>query len=498
MTKEGITSFDGREVIWTPLPRQLLALQCPADELMYGGQKGAAKSDYLLMCAYEQMALADAKYRQTGRKQRGRAILFRRNLRNLDDLIRRSKELFPSIDPKMGIAGWRSVEKKWEFTSGYTFEFAHLDGPDDHEAYQGQEITALLFDQVEEIAFEVYMYLVGQVRSRDDDMRKLLMVRTTANPGGKHAQWVKDYFVTPCKSGKIVMETIRLPSGRTHTVKKAFVPAKLSDNPYLFNNPDYEARLAKLPDHMREMYLNGNWDVVIGAFFAGTIDTKVHFISSFSIPASWELGAGMDWGSSSPAAWELAARDPDNNVYFIDEIYGPGKTGRIFGERIMSRFKNQQWSRERRWTMDEIYTVLDKSTWTGHGGEGATAAVSMQNMGIRLFPADNTPNSRQVGIEQWMERLTIENGKPKVYIFVDRCPNLCKQLQQLPVDEKNPNDVDTDAEDHAWDAARYKLMDWPVRPATPEQQGDRDVARWLRLRAERDRVQRTDSVTGYD
>lgn len=493
-----IASLDGRQVIWTPQPRQLLALQCPADEMMYGGAKGGGKSDFILMAPYEQMALCERKYRETGRKQRGRAILFRKNLRNLEDLIRRSKELFPAIDPTMGINGYGKVDKRWEFTSGYTFEFAHLDGPDDHEGYMGQEITALLFDQVEEVSFEVYQYLVANVRSRDDDMRKLLMVRTTANPGGKHAAWVKDYFYSPCKGGKVVRDVIKLPSGREKVVTRAFVPAKLSDNRYLYTDPDYEARLAKLPKHMREMYLDGNWDVVVGAFFSEILDPRIHFISSFSIPASWELGAGMDWGSTSPAAWELAARDPDNNVYFIDEIYGPGKTGRIFGERILNRFKNQQWSRERRWGLEEVYTVLDKSTWTGHGVEGATAAVSMQNMGIRLFPAENTPSSRQVGVEQWIERLTLENGKPKVYIFVDRCPNLCRTLQTIPADEKNPNDVDTDAEDHAYDGARYKLMDWPVRPATPEQQGDRDVARWLALRAERDRIQRTDSVTGYD
>lgn len=493
-----VRSLDGREVIWTPQPRQLLALQCPVDELMYGGQKGGGKSDYLIMCAYEQMALAEAKFRSTGRLQRGRAILFRKNLRHLDDLISRSKELFPSIDPQMGMNGWASQPKKWTFTSGYTFEFAHLDGPDDHEAYQGQEITALLFDQVEEVPFEVYLYLCGQVRSRDDDMRKLLMVRTTANPGGKYANWVKDYFVTPCKSGKIIREEVSLPSGRKHTVTKAFVPAKLADNKYLYNDPSYEARLAMMLPHQREMYLAGNWDVVVGAFFAGVLDTKVHFISSFSIPASWELGAGMDWGTNAPAAWELAARSPDGDVFFIDEIYGPGKTGRIFGERILNRFKNQRWSRERRWELEEIYTVLDKSTWTGHGGEGGTAAVSMQNMGIRFFPAENTPGSRQVGVEQWIERLTIENGKPKVYIFVDRCPALCRALQTLAVDPHNPNDVDTDGEDHAYDGARYKLMDWPVRPLEPEKQGDKDVARWLALRAERDRIQRTESVTGYD
>lgn len=498
MSDAGLTTFDGRDVIWTPEDKQLIALRCPADEMLYGGAKGGGKSDYLLVAPYEQMALCERRFRETGRKQRGRAIIFRKNLKNLDDIIRRSKELYPSLDPQMGINGWTKLEKRWEFTSGYTVEFAHLDGPDDHEGYQGQEITALLFDQVEEIPFEVYQYLCAQVRSKDPDMRKLLMKRATANPGGRHAAWVKDYFIAPCKTGgKIISETIELPSKRTKTVTKAFVPAKLSDNKYLFEDAEYEAALSKLPDHMRRMYLDGDWDVVVGAFFSSILDPRVHFISSFSIPSSWELRAGMDWGTTSPAAWELGAKDSDGNVYFIDEIYGPGKSGRQFGERVLRRFKDQRWSRERRWEMEDVYTLLDKSTWTNGHGEGSTAALSMQNMGIRLFPAGNTPSSRQVGIEQWIERLTPENGKPKVYIFADRCPNLCRTLQALPTDPRNPNDVDTDAEDHAYDAARYLLMDWPVRPHTEEQKGDQDVERWLRLAGHRSNVPKADPLTGY-
>src|SRR5437762_13344579 len=51
----------------------------------------------------------------------------------------------------------------WTFESGYRVEFAHLDGPDDHKGYNGQEISGLGFDQrSEEHTSELQspMYLV--------------------------------------------------------------------------------------------------------------------------------------------------------------------------------------------------------------------------------------------------------------------------------------------------------------------------------------------------
>lgn len=491
-------SLDGKNEIWRPQERQALALSCPVDELLYGGSKGGGKSDYILAAPGEQIALCHAKRKATGMRQRGRAILFRKNLKNLDDLIQRSHELFPAMDPDMETTqgcGWFKIEKRWVFTSGYRFDFAHLDGPDDHTAYHGQEITALLFDQVEEIPFDVYQYLTANVRSKDADMRKLLMVRCTANPGGKYAQWVKDYFIAPCRAGnKIIEETRKLPSGRTHTITRAFIPAKLQDNKYLFEDPQYEAQIAKLPEHMRRMYLDGDWDVVIGSFFSGVWDASKHVIKSFSIPPTWEVKFGMDWGTVAPAAVLFGARDNDGNVYIIDEIYRPGETGRKFGEHFIKKVSAQRWSTEKKWGIEDFYGLLDYEAWAKRGEEGPTAGLSMQNMGIRLFKANK---NRAAGIEQCLERLSLEDGKPKLYIFGDRCPNLVRTLPALRADPRNPNDVDTDDEDHLFDALKYLLLDWPVAGKEKDKNGDKDVERWLALARSRDQVRRDESSTGY-
>ena len=51
-------------------------------------------------------------------------------------------------------------------------------------------------------------------------------------------------------------------------------------------------------------------------------------------------------------------------------------------------------------------------------------------------------------------------GRPKLQIF-SNCPNLARELQSIPLDKSNPEDVDTKAQDHAYDALRYLIMSRP-------------------------------------
>ena len=53
-----------------------------------------------------------------------------------------------------------------------------------------------------------------------------------------------------------------------------------------------------------------------------------------------------------------------------------------------------------------------------------------------------------------------QSGRPRLQIF-NTCPNLIRELQSIPLDKSNPEDVDTHASDHAYDALRYLIMSRP-------------------------------------
>ena len=46
-------------------------------------------------------------------------------------------------------------------------------------------------------------------------------------------------------------------------------------------------------------------------------------------------------------------------------------------------------------------------------------------------------------------------------VFFNTCTNLASQIPALPLDKNNSEDVDTNAEDHLYDALRYGVMTRP-------------------------------------
>ena len=67
------------------------------------------------------------------------------------------------------------------------------------------------------------------------------------------------------------------------------------------------------------------------------------------------------------------------------------------------------------------------------------------------------------------------------------CPNLIKELQGIPLSKSNPEDVDTNSADHAYDALRYMIMSRPRL--------DHPHDRMLRIK--QDIYQPSDSTFGY-
>jgi len=67
------------------------------------------------------------------------------------------------------------------------------------------------------------------------------------------------------------------------------------------------------------------------------------------------------------------------------------------------------------------------------------------------------------------ERLRFrEDGRPMMYIF-ESCRDWIRTVPNLPYSVKKPEDVDTSAEDHSYDATRYFLQSRPL-VAVPRKQ----------------------------
>jgi phage terminase large subunit len=101
---------------------------------------------------------------------------------------------------------------------------------------------------------------------------------------------------------------VKLADGRTITRTLRFVPARLSDNPYLARDGNYEARLRLLPRPEREALLEGRWGVieVPGAVYGEELSdarlqgrvTSVPYDRSALVSTYWDIGI-----SDATAIW---------------------------------------------------------------------------------------------------------------------------------------------------------------------------------------------------
>ena len=407
-------------------------------EVFYGGARGGGKSYAMLVDPLRYC-----------HKQKHRALLIRRTMPELRDLINHSQQLYSKAYPG---AKWREQEKEWKFPSGARIEFGYAENLTDALRYQGQSYTWIGIDELPQYPTEdIYNFLRSSLRSVDPSIP--VYMRATGNPGNVGSMWVKNMFVDPAVPNTKFDIDIKTPNG-VKQISRRFIPAKLEDNPYLMQTDDYYAMLASLPEVQRKQFLEGNWEAFEDSSFP-EFNKEVHVIKPFDIPRNWMRFRACDWGYSSPACCLWIAIDFDNNLFVYRELYTQKVTADLFARKVLEAEQGEYIR----------YGVLDSSTWARRGDIGPSIAETMILEGCRWRPSDRSPRSRVAGKLEIHKRLRPdeETGYPSLFIL-DNCINLIRTLPMLPVDKNNPEDVNTHAEDHAYDALRYGCMSRPIHP----------------------------------
>ena len=399
-----------------------------ADEkdVLYGGAAGGGKS--------YAMIVDPLRY---AHRSAHRALILRRSMPELREMIDKSRELYPQAFPG---ARFREVEKLWNFPSGAKVEFGFLERDADVYRYQGQAYSWIGFDEITHLPTEFsWNYLASRLRTTDPEIKTYL--RCTANPGGVGSHWVKNRYIEPHNPNKSF-------EGKDGLTRK-FIPAKLADNPYLAKDGIYEQMLKSLPPIQRRQLLEGNWDVAEGAAFV-EFDPHAHVIPPFELPLHWERLKGIDYGyaSESCCLWGILDIN-DNTLIIYRELYRKGLTGRELGAIITDMELEDPFS---------VNGVLDTAAWANTGTTGPTVGEELLKAGHKLRRADKNRIQGKIQIHEYLK--IKENGRPRLQIF-NTCPNLIRELQSIPLSKTRTEDVDTLASDHAYDALRYMIMSRP-------------------------------------
>jgi len=395
-------------------------------DVLYGGAAGGGKSYAMLV---DPLRFAH--------RAAHRALILRRSMPELRELIDKSRELYPKAFPG---SKFREVEKIWTFPSGAKLEFGYLERDADVYRYQGQAYSWIGFDEITHLNTEFsWNYLASRLRTTDSEITPYM--RCTANPGGSGATWVKKRYVNPAPSNEPFV-------GKDGLTRK-FIPARLEDNPYLAKDGRYEQMLKALPEVQRRQLLEGNWDITEGAAFT-EFDVMVHVITPFEIPIGWERLKGIDYGYASESSCIWGCVDPsDGTLIIYRELYRKGLTGEMLAQMITNMELEDPYS---------VQGVLDTAAWNRTGTTGPTVGETLQRAGHKLRRADKNRIQGKIQIHEYLR--VQPSGRPKIQIF-NSCPNLIRELQSIPLDKSNPEDVDTHAPDHAYDALRYLIMSRP-------------------------------------
>ena len=401
-------------------------LASPEIDVLYGGAAGGGKSYAMLV--------DPLRY---AHRAAHRALILRRSMPELRELIDKSRELYPQAFPG---CKFREVEKLWNFPSGAKIEFGFLERDADVYRYQGQAYSWIGFDEITHLPTEFsWNYLASRLRTTDSEITPYL--RCTANPGGVGSQWVKKRYVTSAPPN----ESFEGEDGLT----RKFIPARLQDNPYLCQDGRYEHMLQALPAVQRKQLLEGDWDVAEGAAFT-EFDLQTHVIIPFEIPLGWERVKGIDYGYASESACIWGSVDPtDGTLIIYRELYRKNLTGVDLAHMITHMEVRDPYS---------VQGVLDTSAWARTGTTGPTVGETLQRAGHKLRRADKNRIQGKIQLHEYLR--VQQSGRPRLQIF-NTCPNLIRELQGIPLDKNNPEDVDTHAADHAYDALRYLIMSRP-------------------------------------
>lgn len=495
-------------IVWTPLPgSQAFAVSCPCHHILYEGTRGPGKTDAQIM--------AFRKHVGQGYGQYWRGVIFDKQYKNLDDLVAKSKKwLYQFGDGAQFLAAGKDY--KWVWPTGEELLFRALEKEADYWNYHGQEFPFIGWNELTKFAtpnlYEAMMscnrssFLPAEHSPRDENgnIKKLmpeipLVVFATTNPYGPGHNWVKSDFIDVGKPGEVIRKVTNVFNPRTQqrenvTKTQVRIFGSYKENRYLA--PEYVAELEGTKEpNKRRAWLWGDWDIVAGGALDDLWDASVHVLPRFKIPKNLYIDRSFDWGSSQPfsVGWwaqtkgeEIELPDgrifcpPSGSLIRFHEWYGTVKIGRNEGLKMSATNVALGILEREALLVSDGYINRKPSPGPADNAirnvvekDSDSIETLMSKQKVTWIASDKKPGSRKNGLQILRDMLENslkyargEEGVGACIFFMDHCRATLSTLPVLPRDIDDPDDVNTEAEDHCYDDVRYKVLDAGLRCAS--------------------------------
>jgi hypothetical protein len=459
---------------------KLLSRPIGIEECLAVGERGGGKTDTFLM-DYR-------RYVGVGFAESWRGVVFRKTYKQLDDILKKARKWFPRFE-NPGTFKMSAGSLKWTWPTGEELLFRVFKRPEDYDDFHGHEFAWIGWEELTRWADDTgYRRMFSCLRAASEpvtlpDGRTLTMPRcviATTNAAGVGHSWVKARWQLPQMLGRVIPGEYDDELG-FKMPDRASVHCAFGDNHILqTNDPNYLARVAMSARNPAERaaWLHNDWDIVSGGMFDDIWDSKVHIVPTFKVPGTWRIDRAFDWGSSKPFSVQWFAESDGSPVTFDDgrtvntipgdvfmvrEWYGWNGTPNEGLRMIAGKIAEDILIKERDWFPGRVVQAGPADASIFDVENGVSIAVDMQTKGVRWTPSHKGPGSRKNGwnrIRELLDGAVPDLGHPRELpgLFVtDVCHHAIRLIPNTPRSDKDPDDVDTEAEDHAQDCLRYRL-----------------------------------------
>jgi hypothetical protein len=507
------------KVAWRPLAgSQTLALSCPAHVIVYHGTRGPGKTDAQLIRFRRNVGQGYGRHWRGiifDREYKNLDDLVSKSMRWFPE-IREEGETKGDARFLSSKSDYR-----WVWPTGEELLFRAIKKDSDYWGYHGQEFPYIGWNELTKFPTDVLFDAMmscnrSSFRPQDFPLHVLdkngntqqillpempLEVFATCNPHGVGHNWVKKRFINAAPMGTIVRRVVNVFNPRTQKredVIKTQVHLFGSYKENIYLSPEYIAELETMSDkNKRKAWLYGDWDIVAGGMFDDVWDSLHHILKPFDIPHSWRIDRSFDWGSSKPFSVGWWAESDGSDVQLKDGTWRSTVRGDLF--RISEWYgwsgKANQGLRmlandiaagiiEREIAMGLYGRVkpgpADNSIWDTENGNSIAADMARDikingktHKGVTWIRSDKSAGSRKAGWEKTRKYMKdglpqyikdvkgnpmrVPREKPGLFVF-NTCKMFIDLVPILPRDEKDLDDVDTDAEDHIGDETRYRVL----------------------------------------
>jgi len=428
--------------VWGPHPGgQTRFASCPIREIFAEGNRGGGKTDALIMKFLAHVG--------TGYGAAWTGVIFRREYKHLDDVVKKCKRWIPQIFPG---ARWLASkgDYKWIFPGGEELFLRAMKDPNDYWSFHGHEYPFIGWEELTNWPNDS-CYEVMKSCNRCSVPGVPRFYCSTGNPFGAGHGWVKEYFIDIGREGTVAMDEQGNARVRIHVV--------LEENTTMMeNDPDYVKQLDGIKNpELRKAWREGDWDIVVGGFLQGIWDHKVHKVTPFDVPLDWPRWRAMDWGFAAPFSIGWYTISPDGVVYRYRELYGYGGKANT-GTRETAKQVAEQVikieAKERKAGILFRRNPADSQIYSNDGREKSIEEIFRKDVDppVRWVKVKKGAGSRVNGAQ--MIVMALQQEKFKVF---NTCTHWLRTVPALMPDPHNWEDVDTSMEDHAWDETMYSL-----------------------------------------